>query len=189
VPRAGSGARPLAAAALDAHPLPTLVVDGTLRVTVANVAARRLLGAAEGSALGDALGCVDARSPGVCGEGERCGGCEFRRAAKRALAGERVRERGFVIRGEHAVAGGDAHLLADATPLKHEGQPHAVLAFTDMNALILDPSVGSRICEGCGRVQDDEGAWHPLHRYLQDHLDIETGPLCGDCAAGPRRAR
>ncbi|HEX9243521.1 MAG TPA: PAS domain-containing protein [Anaeromyxobacter sp.] len=184
VPRASPAARPLGAVAFDAHPIPTLVLDARLRVVVANASARRLFGATEGTPLGNALGCIDARSPGGCGSTDRCGGCAFRRAAERAIAGERTRERGFVIRGDQAERPGDAHLLAAAVPLRHEGQPFAILALNDVNAVLGDPDV-VRICDGCGRVQDDDGAWHPLHRYLEDHLGIgDTGPLCGDCAAG-----
>jgi PAS domain-containing protein len=184
VPRAPAGARPLGAVAFDAHPIPTLVVDGELRLVTANASARRLFGATEGTLLGDALGCIDAASPGGCGAGDRCGGCAFRLAARRALAGERSRARGFVIRGEQGERGGDVHLIAAAVPLRHEGHGFAILALSDVNAVLGDPEV-VRICEGCGRVQDDDGAWHPLHRYLEDHLGIgENGPLCEDCVAG-----
>jgi hypothetical protein len=103
---------------------------------------------------------------------------------ERALAGERSRERGFVIRGEGVERPGDAHLIAEAVPLRHDGHPYAILALCDVNAVLGDPRL-VQICEGCGRVQDDDGRWHPLHRYLEDHLGIgETGPLCDDCAAG-----
>jgi hypothetical protein len=185
----GAAARPVDAIAFDAHPVPTLVVDAGARVVSANASARRLFGATEGMLLGDAIGCADARSPGGCGSTARCGGCAFRRAAERALAGERARERDFVIRGDPAQGKGDAHLLVAAQPLRHEGQALAILALTDVNAVLADPDV-VRICEACGRVQDDEGAWHPLHRYLEDHLGLgDGGPLCDDCDAGAPRAR
>jgi hypothetical protein len=184
VPRAPPAARPLGAVAFDAHPIPTLVVESGLRIVAANASARRLYGATEGDKLGNALGCLDARSPGGCGSTERCGGCALRRAAERALAGERSRGRGFVIRGEPGDRPGDAHLIAAAVPLRHEGQAFAILALSDVNAALGDPDV-VRICEGCGRVEDDDGAWHPLHRYLEDHLGLgENGQLCQDCAAG-----
>lgn len=186
VPRLTPAPRQLGAAALEAHPVPTLVADRELRIVSANGAARRLLGAREGVLLGDALACVEARAPGGCGTGARCASCAFRRSAQRALAGESVRDRGFVLRGEGS-AHGDLHLLATAGPFEHGGATLAILAFDDANAILGDPGV-VRICEACGRVQDEEGGWHPLHRYLEDRLGLEaSGPLCDDCAAGRRR--
>jgi hypothetical protein len=187
-PRSAPPARPLGAIAFEAHPIPTLVVDARLEVVVANAAARRQFGATEGVPLGNALGCIDAkRSSGGCGSAARCGGCAFRRAAERALAGERSRERGFVIRGDRkGDRPGDAHLIAAAVPVRHEGSPFAILSLSDVNAVLGDPAI-VRICEGCGRVQDEDGAWHPLHRYLEDHLGIgeTTGPLCDACVEQP----
>lgn len=187
-PRASAGRptpvpRQLGAAALDAHPIPTLVLDRDLRVVAANSAARRLIGARDGDTLGEALVCVEARAPGGCGKALRCGSCAFRRAVQRALAGETARERGFVLRGEGA-PDGDLHLLASAGPLEHGSSDLAVLGLDDANAILADPTI-VRICEGCGRVKDEEGGWHPLHRYLEDRLGLEApGPLCGDCEAG-----
>jgi hypothetical protein len=183
VPGASPATRTLGAVAFESHPIPTLVVESGLRIVAANASVRRLFGATEGDKLGNALGCMDARSPGGCGSTERCGGCALRRAAERALAGERSRERGFVIRGDQGDRPGDAHLIAAAVPLRHDGQAFAILALSDVNAVLGDRDV-VRICEGCGRVEDDDGAWHPLHRYLEDHLGIENGQLCVDCAAG-----
>jgi PAS domain-containing protein len=174
-----------AAAALEAHPIPTLVADRDLRVVAANAAARSLLGAREGMLLGDALSCVDARNPGGCGTAIRCASCAFRGAAQRALAGETVRDRGFVLRGESALHG-DLHLFASAGPLEHGGARLAVLALQDANAILGDPGI-LRVCEACGRVKDEEGGWHPLHRYLEDRLGLESsGPLCPHCAEGQR---
>ncbi len=179
--------RQLGAAVLDSHPVPTLVADAELRIVHLNAVARRLLGAREGVLLGDALGCVDAAAPGGCGAGSRCGGCAFRRCVQRALAGEVVRDRGFVLRGDVGNAP-DLHLLASAGPFEHDGAKLAILAVDDANAILGDPGV-VRVCEGCGRVQDEEGGWHPLHRYLEDRLGLDggAGALCETCA--PRHAR
>jgi hypothetical protein len=171
----------LAAAALESHPLPTVIVDGELRVVTANGIARRLLGALEGVPLGDALGCVDAFVGAGCGTGQRCANCAFRRTAQRAIQGETVRDRGFVMRGD--TPENDLHLIARAGPFEHGGRL-AILALDDVNEMLRDPGI-LRVCEGCGRVKDEEGGWHPLHRYLQDRLGIETAaPLCEDCAVG-----
>jgi hypothetical protein len=171
----------LAAAALEAHPLPTVIVDENLRVVTANGVARRILGAVEGVPLGDALGCVDAFVGAGCGTGPRCANCAFRRTAARAVHGETVRDRGFVMRGD--APENDLHLIARAGPFEHDGRL-AILALDDVNDMLGDPGI-LRVCEGCGRVKDEEGGWHPLHRYLQDRLGIETsGPLCEDCASG-----
>lgn len=173
----------LGAAALDAHPLPTLIVDGELKVVAANRVARRTLGVRAGVPLGDALGCVDAKLPGGCGAGVRCADCAFRRTARRAISGETVRDRGFVMRGD--APDGDFHLIARAGPLDHRGAGLAILALDDVNDMLRDPGI-LRVCEGCGRVKDEEGGWHPLHRYLEDRLGLESaGPLCEDCAGRP----
>jgi hypothetical protein len=171
----------LAAAALESHPLPTVIVDEALRVVTANGIARRLLGALEGVPLGDALGCVDAFVGAGCGTGQRCANCAFRRTAQRAIHGETVRDRGFVMRSEHPE--NDLHLIARAGPFEHQGRL-AILALDDVNDMLGDPGI-LRVCTGCGRVKDEEGGWHPLHRYLEDRLGIESaGPLCDDCASG-----
>lgn len=187
-PAAPAGlAEHLGAAALDAHPIPTLILDAHLRVVAANGAARRTLGVQEGIPLGDALGCVDAKLPGGCGAGPRCAECAFRRTAQRAISGETVRDRGFVMRGdapEH-----DFHLIARAGPFAHGGAGLAILALDDANDMLRDPGI-LRVCEGCGRVKDEEGGWHPLHRYLEDRLGLEVpGPLCDACATGAPRRR
>jgi len=187
-PRSGAAPRQLGAAILDAHPVPTLVVDASFRIVHANGAARRLLGAREGVKLGAALPCVEPRAPGACGTGARCAGCAVHRAAARALAGDSVRDRGFVLRSDGG-APADLHLLASAAPFARDGAPHAILALEDANAILADPGV-VRVCEGCGRVQDEEGGWHPLHRYLEDRLGLEsTGPLCDACEPGGPGAR
>ena len=185
-PASRSTGAQLGAAALDAHPLPTVIVDGELTVVAANRVARRTLGVHVGVPLGDALGCVDATLPGGCGAGVRCADCAFRRSARRAISGETVRDRGFVMRGGPE---GDFHLIARAGPLAHGGAGLAILALDDVNDMLRDPGV-LPVCEGCGRVKDEEGGWHPLHRYLEDRLGIESaGPQCEDCAAGGRRGR
>jgi hypothetical protein len=91
-----------------------------------------------------------------------------------------VRERGFVLRGE-GTRPGDLHLLASAGPFDHGGVRHAILALEDLNAMLGDPGL-MRVCDGCGRMKDEEGGWHPLHRYLEDRLGLEaSGPLCPEC--------
>jgi hypothetical protein len=178
-----SRTRKLGTALLDAHPSPTLLVDGAFRVAHANGAARRLLGARDGKSLADVLACVEPQSPGCCAPGSRCASCAFRHSVERALAGEPARERGFVL-GTGGRAGADLHLIGSAVPFEHEGARYAILAVDDANAILADPGV-VRVCAGCGRVQDEEGGWHPLHRYLEDRLGIESsGPLCDGC--GPR---
>ena len=183
-PRTTPVPRQLGAAALDALPLAAIVAYRSLRIVAANAEARRLLGAREGVLIGEAVACVDPRNSGGCGIAARCASCAFRRVLQRALAGETARERGFVLRSEAGAH--DLHLLATAAPVEHAGAPHAVLALEDLNGIMGDPEI-VRICEGCGRVKDEEGGWHPLHRFLEDRLGLEVpGQLCEDCAAGRR---
>jgi hypothetical protein len=153
-------------------------------VIYANAAARRLLGAREGEGLGEVFPCLEPQAPGRCAPGSRCAGCAFRRCVERALAGGQARERAFVLRSGAAGEPADLHLIASAVPFDHGGVRHAILAVDDANAILADPGV-VRVCAGCGRVQDEEGEWHPLHRYLEDRLGIESGgPLCGRCDPG-----
>jgi hypothetical protein len=175
------------AAVLAAHPTPTLLVAADLAIVRANAAARRILGAREGTRLDEALGCVEGRPPGGCAVGSRCGGCAFQRCVERALAGESSRARGFVMRSGAKGEPADLHLIAVAGPFQGGGARRAILALDDANALLADPGI-VRVCEACGRVQDEDGAWHPLHRYLEDHLGLEGGGLCDVCEGrAPRK--
>jgi PAS domain-containing protein len=173
----------LASAVLDALPLPMLVVDAALRVVHANAAARSALGAAAGTPLGEALGCAEGGGP--CGAGARCAACAIREAATRALAGESVRARGFLLRSGAGGEPADLHVLASASPVDLGDGRHAVLVLEDADRILLDPDV-VRICAGCGKVEDDEGGWHPLHRYLEDRLGLALEELCDTCARPDR---
>ncbi|HET8539498.1 MAG TPA: PAS domain-containing protein [Anaeromyxobacter sp.] len=168
-----SGAR-LASAVLEALPVAAVAVDAALRIVHANALARALLGAAAGRSLADALGCP------ASGEAPR-GAAAIRDAAVRALAGERVRARGFVLRTGARGEPADLHLIVSASPLAVRGAPHAVVVLDDADRLLLDPAL-VRICAGCGRVEDEEGEWHPLHRYLEDRLGLALDELCHRCA-------
>lgn len=170
----------VAPAVLEALPLAVVALDGALRVVHANAAARAMLGARAGAELGDALGCAEARA-GPCGAAARCAGCRIRDAALRGLAGETLRVRAFVLRSDDRGEPSDLHLLATAAPLDLDGARHAVLALEDADRLLLDPGI-VRICAGCGRVGDEEGGWHPLHRYLEDRLGLASEELCDACA-------
>jgi hypothetical protein len=178
----------LTAAVLEALPAGVLVVDGALQVVHANAAARAALGLSAGAALGDALGCSEAGAA-PCGAGAGCAACAIRGAVERALSGERVRARGFVLRTGPTGEPADLHVLAAAAPLDVGGIRQAVLLLEDADRLLQDPAV-VRICGGCGKVED-EGGWHPLHRYLEDRLGLALEHLCPDCGGegGPRRAR
>jgi len=167
----------LGASILEALPHPTLLVDRELRVRYANGAARSILGARAGAGLGAALGCAEG-AIGACGAGPRCAGCAFERVAHRALAGERCRGRAFLLRTGEGGAPADLHLLVSAAPLERG----AVLVLQDVDAILADPDVVS-VCGACGRIEDEEGEWHPLHRYLEDRLGLEAGEaLCPACA-------
>jgi hypothetical protein len=168
------------AAVLEALPLAVVAVDAALRVVHANAQARATFGVGAGDSLGSALGCADADA-GACGVGRRCSGCKIRDAALRATEGETVRVRSLVLRDDAGGDPSDLHLLATAAPLDLGGARHAVLAVEDADRLLLDPAV-IRICAGCGRVEDDEGAWQPLHRYLEDGLGLAPDELCDACS-------
>jgi nitrogen fixation/metabolism regulation signal transduction histidine kinase len=174
----------VAPALLEALPLAIVGVDGALRVVHANAAARATLGVEAGMALGDGLGCAEARAV-ACGVGARCAGCRIRDAALRAVGGETVRVRAFVLRSDDRGEPSDLHLLATAAPADVGGARLAVIALDDADRILLDPAV-ARICAGCGRVGDDDGSWHPLHRYLEDRLGLSPEELCDACAGSGR---
>jgi hypothetical protein len=156
-----------------------VVVDGAFQVLHANAAARADLGVPAGRSVGEALSCAEAGS-GTCGTGGRCSGCTIGDALTRALDGQRVRARGFLLRVNADGEPADLHLLVCASPVDVGGARHAVLVLEDVDRLLLDPAV-VRICSGCGRVEDDEGEWHPLQRYLEDRLGLANEELCRAC--------
>jgi PAS domain-containing protein len=174
----------LGASILEALPCATLLVDPAYRIRHANRAARAALGRGAGGSLGEALGCTDPEIGG-CSPGGRCGGCEFRGAVRTALGGEPARARGFLLRAGGGTEPADLHLLAMASPVESEGVTCAVLVLQDLEPILGDPGVVP-VCAGCGAVEDEEGEWLPLHRYLEDRLGLEAGE--GLCAACSRRS-
>jgi PAS domain-containing protein len=171
----------LAAAMLEALPAPTLLVDSSFRVVHANAAARAALGAAAGTRLRDALSCAETASR--CGPGARCPACPIFDAVGRALAGAPARARGFLLRDAKGGAPADLHVLATAAPLGAGRGTRAVLVLEDVDRILLDPAI-VRICAGCGRVEDDDGCWYPLQRFLEDRLGVSSESLCDRCERG-----
>jgi hypothetical protein len=168
---------------LDALPLAILVVDASLRVVQANAAARAALGASAGTALGEVIPCAHG-SAAPSGAGARCAGCAVGDAVRRALAGAPARARGVLLRG--GPGGAPAHLLATAAPLRRGGARRAVLVLEDPDRILLDgPPV--RIWAGCERVEDDDGCWYPLHRFLEDRFGPSPEALCDLCGRGAVR--
>lgn len=181
----GSDAR-LGAAILEAHPHPTVLVDRARRIVHANAAARAVLGARPGRELAESLGCVEAAF-GACKLTSRCERCAVGRVVAAALDGRPAKGRAFLLRSGEGGQPNDLHVLAFATPLERGGERHAVLVLQDVNALLGDPEVLG-VCAGCGRIQDDDGEWYPLQRYLEDRVGLEVGDaLCPGCARPPRR--
>ncbi len=169
----------LSAAVLGALPIATVIVDAAFRVVAANALGRAVLHAIPGETLDDALAYGGPPEPSR-------GAAVVRQAVARALAGERVRARAFLLRTDARGAPADLHLLACASPLELDGARHAVLVVDDADRILLDPAV-VRICAGCGRVEDEDGGWHPLHRFLEDRLGLASEELCADCARDGRR--
>jgi hypothetical protein len=168
---------------LEALPCPTLVVDAAGSVVYANAAARRALGASEGAPLDATLGCLPGDG-GRCVAGPRCAGCGVRAAVARALAGEPARARGFVLRSGPGGEPADLHLAAHAAPVELDGGRHAAVVLEDVNTVLSDPAI-LRVCGACGRVEDDEGEWLPLHHFLEDSLGLDASEaLCGACGRG-----
>lgn len=183
--RVGTSAdRDLTAGLLDALPVLALLLDRDLRIVHASAGARTLLGVEAGAGVGEALGCLEAKAS-VCGQGPRCGGCAVRRAAEAALAGERARTRGFLLRSGAGGEPADLHVLALAAPIERGGEPYAAIALLDVDEILVDQGV-VHVCGGCGRVED-EGQWHGLHRFLEDRLGLEVdGEPCAECASSRR---
>lgn len=171
----------LGAGLLEALPHPTFLVDADRRVVFANAAGRSLFGAEPGSTLGSALGCAEAAAGG-CGAKPTCSDCAIAEVVRRALAGERARVRAFLIRTGEGGEPADLHLLVAGAPYRLGDAAHAILVLEDVDQILADPGV-VRICSACGRVQDQEGEWYPLHRYLQDRLGLEANEeICPACA-------
>ncbi len=171
----------LGASILEALPHPTFLVDADRRVVLANAAGRGLFGAEVGATLGSALGCAEAAAGG-CGAKPTCSDCTIAEVVRRALAGERARVRAFLLRTGEGGEPADLHVLVSGAPFRTAGAAHAILVLEDVDQILADPCV-VRICEACGRIQDEEGDWYPLHRYLQDRLGLEASEeICPECA-------
>lgn len=171
----------LGASILEALPHPTFLVDAERRVVHANAAGRGLFGAEPGATLASALGCAEAAASG-CGSRPSCSGCVIVEVVRRALAGERARVRAFLLRTGADGKPADLHLLVAGSPFQFGGAAHALLVLEDVDQILADPGV-VRVCGACGRVEDEEGEWYPLHRYLEDRLGLEASEaLCPACA-------
>lgn len=171
----------LGAGILEALPHATFLVDADSRVVHANAAGRELFGVEPGSALGTVIGCAEAAGE-ACGARPGCSDCSIAEVVRRALAGEQARARAFLLRTGASGEPADLHLLVAGAPFRGGGGAHAILVLQDVDQILADPCV-VRICGACGRVRDEEGEWHPLHRYLQDRLGLEASEeICPGCA-------
>ena len=125
----------------EGHPTPTVVVDGDVRVLLANREARKMLGhAGDGSQLllrrgGDVLHCLNAEGPGGCGRQAACSGCVIRRSVTRAVetgSVQRGRADFPARRGTQVV---DISLVVNAAPVDHDGDRRVVLTIEDVTDL------------------------------------------------------
>jgi PAS domain S-box-containing protein len=132
----------LAQEIFEAYPAPTLIVDGEVRLLMANRAARALIGreadvAPLPAAAGEALRCVRSFGPRGCGRQQECESCVVRSSVKRALASGAVhRARTFMrVRGE----GGDAEvcLLVTTSPVRHDRTTRVVLTLENVSDVDL----------------------------------------------------
>ena len=40
------------------------------------------------------------------------------------------------------------------------------------------------ICASCKKIRDDQGYWHQVENYMQDHAEVEfSHGICPECAA------
>jgi len=124
----------LLARIFEAHPAATFVVDDDVRVLLANLAARALLGPGELVVRerprrgGDLLHCAHTTDHvDGCGRGEHCQTCVVRTSVGQALqAGPLVRRPGELeLLRDGAVH--RLHVLVSATPLELQGLRLAVL--------------------------------------------------------------
>jgi PAS domain S-box-containing protein len=119
------------------HPIPTLVVDGDVRVLHRNRAARVALGTDDSTPLlvrrgGDVLHCLQAERPGGCGRQPACSTCVVRGAVNQALGTGRVVRSQAVMGTRDGAQVRDLPVLVNASPVAQGGEQVVVLTIEDV---------------------------------------------------------
>jgi PAS domain S-box-containing protein len=132
----------LVGAVFEGYPAPTLLVDGDVRVLLANRAARDLLGhGGEGhTALfrrgGDLLHCLHAEGPGGCGRQPECDDCVIRGAVGQAMRDAGVRRAQATMERRGPAGPREVRMLVSASAIEHQGDRRVVLTLEDVSDLV-----------------------------------------------------
>jgi len=123
----------------EAHPAPTVIVDGDGRLLALNRAARVMLGH-EGSVGpllmkrgGEVLQCLHAFGPGGCGRQDACSDCVIRGSVLRALAEGRPQQARGLLQMRRDDGDVQVWLLVGASPLPAGGGERVVLTLQDIS--------------------------------------------------------
>ena len=174
-------------AILNAVPLWAFVMDGDMRLRDLNDAALARFGPGKAGLLrrrgGEVLRCLQSSQvPDGCGHAPACRSCVIRRAVMESVEG------GSVLRRPTSVElspGGDAarlELLITANPMPDSEEPLAILVVEDVSEEARLREIVP-ICAKCKRVRCDDGYWHSVETYFNEHAGVVfSHGLCPNCA-------
>ncbi|HET8733320.1 MAG TPA: PAS domain S-box protein, partial [Anaeromyxobacteraceae bacterium] len=126
----------------ESYPAPTLIVDGDVRVLLANRAARALIGSppAAGSPAprrgGELLKCIHSFGPGGCGRQPDCDDCVVRNAVRLASTDGGVQRAQADMEVERDGQVASLSVLVSASPLRLGGARRVVLTLEDVTDVV-----------------------------------------------------
>lgn len=173
--------------ALDAVPLPILVVDEDMRMMAFNPAATSMVGLLPDTVFrrrgGEVFNCVHhTDSAEGCGHGPACGECVLRNSVMAAVQGQRITRQRTVMELVRETSVKAVELLVTAAPFDHDGQRLALLVLEDITELSTLRRL-LPICASCKKIRNDDNYWQSVERFFSSNLNVNfSHGLCPDCA-------
>ncbi|MBI4397026.1 MAG: hypothetical protein HY548_08030 [Elusimicrobia bacterium] len=169
------------------HHLPfvTLIVDKNQKIVFSNAAAEAMI-PHKGflhKRIGNALRCVNSeKTPGGCGESERCRTCQARTSISTALRGNavtRTRMKMELLKDNELT---ELPLFVTAAPLAFEDEKYCLLVLEDISEIVKLRSF-LPICAHCKKIRNDKNYWEAVESYFHTHLfDVNfSHSICPDC--------
>ncbi len=170
---------------LDAIPSLIFIVDKDTRISDANRAAQRFVGAEAQARLrrlcGEVLHCIHAREEPGCGKTPFCPDCVVRQCLLAALRGKHSVRRMAKILVEEQGKIAEVQYMVTTAAFQFAGEEHVLLVLEDVTELVELRRI-IPICCSCRRARDDAQFWQDVETYLRNHTGIEfTHGLCPEC--------